>query len=196
MQRKQYVVVEGVKSTYEPVLFGVPQGSVIGPLLLIVMLRDIDCDVKSASVSSFADDTRVTAGISTRENVADLQDDLERIYLWAVENNASFNSNKFECVRYGCDKSLKDITEYYTSDHTVIESMSSVKDLGVTMSADGSFSQHIADTARSANMKSAWILRSFKTRERSPLITLWKSLVRPTFEYCCQLWCQNSPGLI
>ena len=195
-QRKQCVVVEGVKSGQEPVLSGVPQGSVVGPLLFIVMLRDIDRGVSSAWVSSFADDTRVLAGVSTVEGVVALQEDLEKIYQWAAQNNATFNSTKFECLRYGRNKSLINSSKYYSNTLTEIESKPSVRDLGVTMSADGSFADQISNVTTSANLKCWWILRSFITRDRMPLVTQWKSLVQPILEYCCQLWCPNSPGLI
>ena len=160
------------------------------------MLRDIDSGVSSAWVSSFADDTRVLAGVSTVEGVVALQEDLEKIYQWAAQNNATFNSTKFECLRYGRNKSLINSSKYYSNTLTEIESKPSVRDLGVTMSADGSFADQISNVTTSANLKCWWILRSFITRDRMPLVTQWKSLVQPILEYCCQLWCPNSPGLI
>ena len=66
---------------------GVPQGSVLDPLLLLVLIGDIDREVATAFVSSFADDTRAANGISTDASVCELHVDLDAIYHWEDENN-------------------------------------------------------------------------------------------------------------
>ena len=66
----------------------------------------------------------------------------------------------------------------------------------MTICADGGFEKHISNVATSANQKCAWILRTFRTRDRFPLLILWKSLVRPIVDYCSQLWCPTAPGQI
>ena len=194
--RKQCVAVGGFKSKLDPVVSGVPQGSVVGPLLYLIMMRDIDQNVRTAHVSSFADDTRVLAGISHPDDVDALQQDMGRIFQWSTDNNASFNADKFDCLRYGTNKSIIDNTVYYSNNLARIETRASVKDLGVTMSSDATFAEHISNVVVSANLKCAWVLRSFKTRDRTALVTLWKALVMPILDYCCQLWCPNTPGLI
>ena len=64
------------------------------------------------------------------------------------------------------------------------------------MSPDACFSLHISDTVLAASQKCGWILRSFKTRDCSLMITLWKSLVAPVLDYCSQLWCPVNLGQI
>lgn len=88
-------------------LSGVPQGSVLGPLLFLVLIGDIDEKVKSSFVSSFADDTRIGRKIKDSSDVQALQDDLDAIYQWADDNNMQFNSGKFECIKYGRRKDLR-----------------------------------------------------------------------------------------
>ena len=196
MGRKQCVLVEGQKSEQVSVRSGVPQGSVVGPLMFLILLRDIDNDVTLSHVASFADDTRVLSGIRNSEDVAHLQSDLEKIFGWADMNNATFNPDKFECVRYGMDDTIKQSTAYTSSGGTTIQSTKHVRDLGVTLSDDATFTEHITRTAKSASLMCGWILRTFKTRERLPLITLWKALVSPVLDYCSQLWSPSTPGLI
>ena len=89
--RTQSVKVDGRRSKPANVKSGVPQGSVLGPLLFLVLIGDIDQDVKSAFVSSFADDTRAAHAIDGEINVEELQADLESIYCWADKNNMFFN---------------------------------------------------------------------------------------------------------
>ena len=194
--RRQCVLVDGVKSEMVSVRSGVPQGSVIGPLLFLILLNDIDVETSFAHVSSFADDTRVFSGIRSIHDVTYLQRDLDTIFEWAEANNATFNSEKFECLRYGPDETLKQNTSYLSSNRTPIQCSQHVRDLGVTVSHDATFIEQINNTIAAANIKCGWILRTFKTRDKLPLITLWKSLVAPVLDYCCQLWSPSTPGLI
>ena len=102
--RTQKVVVGGASSSIKVVISGVPQGSVLGPLLFLIMIGDIDKSVLTAFLSSFADDTRVGHWIKTKEDLQNFQKDLDNIYEWASKNNMEFNSSKFECLRYGEDR--------------------------------------------------------------------------------------------
>ena len=73
---------------------GVAQGSVLGPLLFLVMLLDIDANIKDVSVKSFADDTRLLKSIFNQSHISLLDGGLKQIYRWANENNLSFNDAK------------------------------------------------------------------------------------------------------
>ena len=194
--RRQCVYIEGQKSNVEPVVSGVPQGSVIGPLLFLVMIRDIDLDVSSSSVASFADDTRVLIGASSTDDVEKLQADLNLIYQWAEQNNATFNTAKFQCLRYGLNQDLKNGTSYVSASGSPINSEPTVRDLGIVMSDDALYSDHIANVVMTADLKCGWILRTFKTRKSLAMLTLWRSLVTPIMDYCSQLWNPSKPGLI
>merc|ERR1711888_508941 len=118
--RTQCVIVNGMRSDVSEVKSGVPQGSVLGPLLFLILLGDIDKSIASAFVSSFADDTRVGRRIKTPADVQALQEDLNTIYRWSSKNNMKFNSDKFECIRYGKKKELHDNTHYLSDTNTVI----------------------------------------------------------------------------
>ena len=194
--REQWVYLDVPQSRIEPVMSGVPQGSVLGPLLFLIMLSDIDKDVHSSFVSSFADDTRVLSGIGNNADVLRLQEDLDAIYRWSEANNAKFNSEKFECLRYGPNENIKSDTSYKSSCQDIITSKPSVRDLGVTMSADATFGEHISNITQSASLKCGWILRTFRTRDSLPMMALWKSLVLPILDYCSQLWCPSAAGVV
>ena len=192
--RTQTVVVNGVKSHPASVNSGVPQGSVLGPLLFLVLIGDIDREVTSAFVSSFADDTRAAKGIRTQDDTKALQTDLGSIYKWAEENNMMFNFQKFECLRYGGNTELKATTKYTTMNGDNITVMDHAKDLGVTMSSSGTFRQHISNVTNTAYQLSGWVLRTFRTRHRIPMLTLWKSLILSKLDYCSQLWSPTQTG--
>ena len=99
--RQQAVGVDGTVSCLSPVLSGVPQGTVLGPVLFLIHIRDIaDGLSKGTTATSFADDTRVQRGITSSQDCCDLQADLMKIYEWAEKVNMFFNSDKFESLRF------------------------------------------------------------------------------------------------
>ena len=82
--RKQRVIVNNATSDWLPVLSGVPQGSVLGPCLFVIYINDID-DTVSSKILKFADDTKITASISSVEEQHILQTDLTRLMEWSEE---------------------------------------------------------------------------------------------------------------
>ncbi|KAG1678345.1 Guanylate cyclase 32E [Nymphon striatum] len=102
-----------------------------------VLADDIDKEVVSSFVSSFADDTRVGKSINSPADVEKLQADLNFIYDWENRNNMQFNSDKFECVRYGKTAELKKSSKYTTQDLQTIEEKEVVRDLGLIMNNGG-----------------------------------------------------------
>ena len=98
--RTQNVKVQGSISSGAPVISGVPQGTVLGPILFLIFVGDIDGDLKHAKASSFADDTRVVMRVGTQEEANNLQMDLNMLYQWSKDNNMEFNGGKFQHLRY------------------------------------------------------------------------------------------------
>jgi hypothetical protein len=191
--RHQSVIVNGVKSDTAP---GIPQGSVIGPLLFLILIGDIDKNVVHSFLSSFADDTRIGMAISSPQDAQLLQQDLEAVYRWAEENNMLFNDKKFDALRYGTNQELKDSTSYLSNNGTKIQVKDSTKDLGVIMSASADFKKHIDSLVETVKDLSSWILRSFKSRSKLIMLQLWKSIVIPRLDYCSQLWNPHQSNLI
>ncbi len=102
-------------SSQSPVVSGVPQGSVLGPLIFIILLQNIDQCLIYSILKSFADDTRVLSGVNNVSDKSNFQRDLLNIYDWASSNNMKFNGQKFEVLRYGKDEALKTLTNYQSS---------------------------------------------------------------------------------
>ena len=196
--RYQIVACDGHKSTKSAVTSGVPQGTVLGPVLFLVLISDIADGTDAATrVSSFADDTRASKPILVHSDSGQLQSDLNKIYTWANRVNMTFNGDKFEVLRCWPETknwtqhlpfSLRNESEYLDSNGESIEEKEHIKDLGVIMSADLTFSKHIETTAKSCRRLTGWILRTFKTRTRDVMLMLWKSLIQSRLDYCSQLW--------
>ena len=194
--RSQSVAVDGEKSIGAIVLSGVPQGSVLGPLLFIIHLGDIDGNVGSSVLASFADDTNISKAITNEEDVHHLQEDLNKVFSWATENNMQFNGEKFELLRYGPNTNLKGTTSLHTENGQVINPEPHVKCLGVHLSDDACFHYHITEAVNKAKRMAGWVLRTFASREREVMLTLWKALVQPALDYCSQLWSPHKKGEI
>ena len=106
--RKQSVVVNGSLSSPRPVISGVPQGSVIGPLIFLILISDIDHNTLHSLIASFTDDTRATKGLANETDAVDFKEDLFHMYQCFME----FNDLKFELLRYGTNTELKHNTSY------------------------------------------------------------------------------------
>ena len=190
--RQQAVVVDGRVSSLSPVTSGVPQGTVLGPVLFLIHIRDIAVGLsQDTTASSFADDTRVQRGIHSVADCSTLQADLNVIYNWASRVNMHFNGDKFECLRLWPNPSSAPVYDYHGPTGEVIEVKKSLKDLGVTLSSDLSFKLQVEKTVAAASKLAGWGLRSFRRRSLGTMRTIWKSLVQPKLDYCSQFW---SPG--
>jgi len=117
------------------------QGTVVGPILFIILIGDIN-DNTDSQVLSFANDRRDLA-IKNEDDVKKLQNYLKIIYKWQQINNIQFNENKFELLRYGKDQDIKDPTSYIGTNSITIKQTQCDKDLGVKMSDTLSFTDHI-----------------------------------------------------
>ena len=191
--RTHYVRIPGGISKYSPVLSGVPQGTVLGPLLFLIMISDINKRTTSSKLISFTDDTRVYSNIAEADDCDNLQYDLNSIYNWAVHNNMFFNSEKFHYISFSSSLSSNSYNVYANPNMEIINPSDNVLDLGIFMSSNCSFEFYIQNLYKKCSNLSGWILRTFTTRDSNTMMTLFKSLVLPRLEYGSQLW---SPHLV
>ena len=152
-------------------------------------MNDIDTEISHGFASSYADDTKIMHTIKEVIDMQNLQNDLSSVYSWSDFNNMVLNDTKFELLQYGGNSGLKSQCNYLTPAGIQIEPKTSTKDLGIYMSTDLSFSCHINNTVSSIKDLSAWALRTFVSRSKLCMMTIWKSLVLPRLDYGSQIWC-------
>ena len=158
-----------------PVLSGVPQGTVLGPLLFLIMIIDIDKGISpSSKLVSFADDTRVYSCINDIEKCDQLQIDLNSVYDWAHVNNMFFNAQKFNYVSFNGSMTPCGSNVYTNPNMEIISPSMNVLDLGIYMSGDYTFNYHISSLSKKCANLSGWILRTFYTRDCITMLTLFK----------------------
>ena len=164
--RVQAVTVDQVFSDFKEVLSGVPQGSVLGPVLFLVYVIDLESSLKFSDALTFADDTKIIKVIRGILDHANLQEDLCNVVDWSVLNNMTLHDDKFELVRYSPRSNIlmrelpftAGYLSYETPSGVCLTSSPVVKDLGVLLSEDGSWKPQIEKVSASASRVANWIL--------------------------------------
>ena len=181
--RRQRVVVNGSSSGWSPVTSGVPQGSVLGPLLFIVYINDIDEGIASR-ISKFADDTKLGIDVSIPENVERLKQDMERLGEWSDKWQMPFNLSKCKVMHIGYRNPKVD---YVLQGQTLEETDSEVH-LGIVITSDLKPSRQCIEAEKKAQKILGYIKRQFGYRNKEIVLSLYNSLVRPRLEYAVQFW--------
>jgi hypothetical protein len=178
--RTQKVVLEGECSTSAQVLSGVPQGTVLGPLLFLLYVNDIPSYV-SSKIRLFADDGLLYREVKSPSDAASLQSDLDALCRWESEWEMKFNSDK--CfIMHMTTKKNPAIHTYKLNDKP-LQTTSSHPYLGLTLSSDCSWSSHINQITTKAKQTTGIIRRNFKSCSREVKSRLYQSLVRPKLEF-------------
>ena len=183
--RTQQVVLDGASSDTSPVTSGVPQGSVLGPLLFLAYINDLPSRVKS-TVRLFADDCLMYRTIKNHDDAWQLQEDIDSLQQWESEWLMSFNPDKCEVIHI--TNKRNPLKSTYSIHDTPLQPTDSAKYLGATITPNLSWKTHIDNNTKKANSTLSFLRRNISSCPPSVKETAYKTYVRPIVEYASSVW--------
>lgn len=185
--RSQAVVLQGFTSKWTSIPSGVPQGSLLGPLMFVIFINDINSCFISSKILLYADDMKILKPIYGFDEVLDLQSDLLRFEAYCVTNKLDLNVDKCYLVSFTRKHTL--IDQGYQLKGRPITRVSEVCDLGVLFDNKLTFEKHVNSCVSKASRALGFIIRtstSFKSLKS--LKILYCAFVRSHLEYASQVW--------
>lgn len=188
--RKQRTVLNGTCSNWSSVISGVPQGSVLGPLLFVIFINDIDNCTKNISIMlKFADDTKLGNVATDQADVERLQKTIDELLVWADTWCMSFNTAKCKVLHLGRNNEK----HVYNMNGIDLQAVETERDIGVLMSSNLKPSLQCTQAANRASAILTQISRAFMYRDRRTFLNLYKQFVRCHLEFAVPAW---SPWLV
>ena len=187
--RHQRVVIENRMSNLSHILAGVPQGSILGPLLFLIFINDIDQNVNSC-LSLFADDTALVHIFSNAEKAENvINKDMRTLTSWSKSWFIKFNPIKTKYMIISNKKGImKSKLNLLLKFCTPLDQVSNHKHLGLTFSDDLKWSNHIDNIVKSANRKIGLLYRCRDKIKRKDKIKIYTSIIRPSIEYASVIY--------
>lgn len=186
--RKQRVIVNNESSSWRDVTSGIPQGSVMGPVLFVLYINDLP---ESAAYNSdtflYADDTKIFREINSVNDCEDLQTDIFALHKWSEKWLLRFHPEKCKTMRIGNSKTEK---YSYRLKETLpaMDYVENEKDIGVVIDNCLSFKDHILEKVNKSNSIMGVINRTYEYLDTTSFKLLYTALVRPHIEYANQVW--------
>ena len=177
--RQQRVVVNGIKSDWASVLSGVPQGTVLGPVLFSLYFNDSTTDTDS-EIRLFADDCVCYREIKGTEDTVKLQEDIDRLGCWARKWGMRFQPVKCNIMQI-TRKRIKRINASYNLEGTVLDNVENIKYLGITITNDLKWNTHVSNICTKANRTLGFLDVTYQHVHR----TLKSRHIK---DWCAQSW--------
>jgi ribonuclease P/MRP protein subunit RPP40 len=189
-------MVNGEVSHWENVLSGIPQGSVLGPLLFIIYVNDlVEYCGDDVQLFLFADDAKLYNHITCTHDTDVLQEHVNRFTQWTDKWLVKINITKCKVMSFLQRSKAHDAdVANYTMKDTILESVGAIKDIGVQFDPFLLFGQHVSEKVNTAYSMLGIIKRNFKHVSKDCFLMLYKSMVRSHLEYANCVWTPKRKG--
>ena len=184
-RRYQQVILDGSSSQRVKVTSGVPQGTVLGPLLFLLYINDLPENI-SSTVRLMADDCVMYKQIRSESDCLDLQKDLDILCQWENRWQMKFNSKK--CFVMNITDKRNPIQHSYSMQDSVLETVDHHTYLGIEISSKLTWNLHVSNISSKANRTLGLLRRHLHSCKPNIKEIAYKSLVRPKLEFCCSIW--------
>ena len=191
--RRQRVVIDGCSSDWLPVTSGVPQGTILGPLLFLIYINDIGKDL-SSNVRLFADDCVLYREISSLCDCTLLQHDINLLHKWTQKWHLVLSTTKCKVMNISLKK--KSLSFTYTINNVALDWVDTFKYLGVKVHKKLNWGNHISETSSKASRLLNLLRRSMHNCSKDAKKRAYIALVRPHLEYCSPVWSSHQQKLI
>ena len=196
--RSQCTLANNIVSSTEPIVCGVPQGSVCGPLLFLIYINDLSATLDSCKVSLYADDTVIYI---THNNVQEalnlVQSDLNKLVEWCTDNKVTINCKKTKYCIYGMRSNVKRSKSFDTVlslNNNVLDRVSSYKYLGFILDEHLNFNKHISEMCSLVNHKLYLLSRIRRFLTTQACLTIFKTMVLSVIEYGDVIYAGSTTG--
>jgi hypothetical protein len=192
--RKQKVVMDSYSGSWHDIISGVPHGSVLGPLFFIIYINDLLTSI-SIPCKGYADDTKI---ISVNDSINQhilLQENLDRVFQWTIDWQLGLNVNKCKIMYFGTKKQLKTSKTFHINGSSLTPTASE-RDLGVIITPDLDFKEHINRICSISNFKVKQLKKCFRFKSIKFLLFLFNVMIRPTLDYANIIWNPSNPKQI
>ena len=191
--RKQYVSFGGADSRFYDVPCGVPQGAILSPPMFVLFINDLPALLEGVNVFLYADDIKIWKEITSNQDVFILQNNIDLIEDWAIDNKMNLHPDKCEIMHYGNDR----VQSQYRINKRTLKTTSEITDLGVVFDRFLSFKDHIMLKQKKAFQILGFVKRtSFFLRNANTISLLYNALVRSIVEYASPVWNPQQVSLI
>ena len=185
--RRQRVRVNDSISSWKPVISGIPQGSILGPILFTLYVNDIPSQLQSI-ISMYADDTKLFSTLLSGDAVNTLIIDLKTLEEWSEKFQMRFHPDKCHVMHIGSNNPQQEYTMTKGDQEHTLEKVTTEKDLGILLDEKLKFSEHINTKVNKANQILGCIKHTFKHMNKDIFKLLYKSMIRPHLEYGSVIW--------
>ena len=194
--RTQLTLANNCRSDTGEITYGVPQGSVLGPLFFILYVNDLQQAIPYAKIQLYADDTVLyVSGSDKRSLETNLQLGLNCLNRWCRLNKLTINASKTKMMSFGTRHAVKKIRgKELFLDGSKIQSVSTFKYLGFTLDSTLTFRAHISDVIRKVMHKKVILSKIMPFLTKNTALSIYKSMILPYFDYCDEIYqtaCKN-----
>ncbi len=195
--RKQSVKLDGVHSKNENISCGVPQGSILGPLLFIIYINDMHCAVKSSKIHHFADDTNLLfSSKNPSEITKTLNTDLQLLFEWLCANRLSLNVSKTEFIIFRPPKKTLNERIVLKLNGTKLYESTKIKYLGLIMDPKLRWNHHINELNKKLNRAVGLIYKIRSDCNQNVLLSLYCTLFHSHLTYGLSVWGKSNDGYL